>query len=44
MEYSIRVQSQRRLYQRGEITIEQLNERLADKRLTQEEYDYIISQ
>ena len=42
MNFSTRVQSQRRLYLEGKITLPQLDERLSDGRLTQEECDYIL--
>ena len=36
------VESMRRLYRAGKITLEQVKERLAKGEITTEEYDYIV--
>lgn len=38
------VESLKRLYGLGRVTIEKLNTLLADSKITQEEYDYITAQ
>lgn len=40
----ILVESFRRLYEKGRITIEALQERVNDGKITQKEFDYIIGE
>ncbi|MCM1567734.1 MAG: XkdX family protein [Dehalobacter sp. 4CP] len=41
---SIFVESLKRLYTSGKVTIEKLNNLLTESKITQEEYDYITAQ